>query len=441
MTCHPDIFVSIASYRDPQLIPTLNDMISNAAAPHCLHIAVCWQDEEDFSVFSEAGFTSANPASAGECRRFFFKGASVTVIRRHYLASEGACWARHLSETCYREENYFLQVDSHSRFITGWDQQMIAMLEALTSLSELPILSAYPPGYQPGDDEPKSKQRSVSRMIFREFTREGIPMVGSQAFSAPGPVRGSYLAGGFIFAPGRFVRDVPNDPHIFFAGEEIAMSVRAFTRGYDVYHPHIPLLWHYYKREECAKIWQDHNDEARQQGSISQAWWERDRQSKHRICTLLGLDNDARDIAPPYGLGCRRTLRQFEYQTGLHLRLRAVQPEVAGDEKRAFFAVPPASDSEWLAMFTLWHEKKVTLSLPELPGSGYEFLRLSVYDRDNRLLFTCRLPPADGTPGKEPSATSLSIRFSTPPCCYPQTLRICGWQGETGWGEVTEEKW
>ncbi len=443
MAYQPDIFVSIASYRDPELLPTLKDMISNASAPHCLKIAVCWQDEGDFSLFSDAGFTVSGPAQTEDVRLFYYKGAAVTVIFRHYLTSEGACWARHLSETYYQEESYFLQIDSHCRFIAGWDQQMISLLESLKAISRLPVLSAYPPGYQPGDDGPESRQSSVSRMIFRELTGEGIPMVGSYALTSPVPERGSYLAGGFIFAPGRFVRDVPNDPLIFFSGEEIAMSVRAFTQGYDVYHPPITLLWHYYEREECAKIWEDHNDEARKQGAVTRAWWERDRLSKQRLCTLLGLNDDAREIAPPYGHGHQRSLRQFEYQTGLHLRLGAVQPEVTGDEKRAFFADPPASDAEWLAAFTLWHHREITLTPNEItgPGTGYEFLRLSVYDRDNRLLFTCRLPPSDGTSPQEALATSLSINFSTPPCCYPQTLRICGWQSAAGWGELTEKPW
>ena len=445
MPPQPDIFVSIASYRDPELIPTLKDMTDNASSPQHLHIAVCWQDEGDFSVFSDAGLTVSRQSETQDTLFFCYNGASVTVIYRHYLTSEGACWARHLSETCYQDEPYFLQIDSHCRFIEGWDQQMISLLESLKKISALPVLSAYPPGYQPGDDEQKSKQTSVSRMIFREFTREGIPMVGSHVLTAPRPVRGSYLAGGFIFAPGRFVRDVPNDPQIFFAGEEIGMSVRAFTQGYDVYHPHIPLLWHYYKRAECSKIWQDHNDDARKQGAVSRAWWERDRVSKQRLATLLGLNNDAQEIAPPYGHGDQRTLRQFEYQTGLHLRLKAVQPAVSGDEKQAFFAVPPASDAEWLEAFTLWHHRTITLSPAEItgpgPGAGYEFIRLSVYDRDNRLLFTCRQTPASLTSPDEQSAVSLSIRFSTLPCCYPHRIRTCGWQSGVGWGELTETPW
>jgi hypothetical protein len=37
------IFVQIASYRDPQLLPTLKDMIDKAEHPENLRIGICWQ--------------------------------------------------------------------------------------------------------------------------------------------------------------------------------------------------------------------------------------------------------------------------------------------------------------------------------------------------------------------------------------------------------------
>ncbi|MGK4627081.1 GlcNAc-transferase family protein, partial [Raoultella ornithinolytica] len=132
----------------------------------------------------------------------------------------------------------------------------------------------------------------VSRLIFREFNPQGIPMLTSTPFTATEPVRGSYLAGGFIFTHGDFVSTVPNDPQIFFAGEEIAMAVRAFTYGYDIYHPHKPLLWHFYQRKEHSKVWGDHSNEAKAQGVVDKAWWERDNISKKRVRTLLGLETE-----------------------------------------------------------------------------------------------------------------------------------------------------
>jgi hypothetical protein len=37
------IFVSIASYRDPELLPTLESLLSNAANPDDLTICIAWQ--------------------------------------------------------------------------------------------------------------------------------------------------------------------------------------------------------------------------------------------------------------------------------------------------------------------------------------------------------------------------------------------------------------
>lgn len=76
-------------------------------------------------------------------------------------------------------------------------------------------------------------------------------------------MRCGYLAGVY-FSDGSFAREVPNDPNIFFIGEEIAMAARAFTHGYDIYAPHKILLWHFYTRSEHSKVWSDHNNEAKE---------------------------------------------------------------------------------------------------------------------------------------------------------------------------------
>ncbi len=41
------IFVQIASYRDPQLIPTIEDMLDKAKNPENLVVAITWQHSID----------------------------------------------------------------------------------------------------------------------------------------------------------------------------------------------------------------------------------------------------------------------------------------------------------------------------------------------------------------------------------------------------------
>ena len=41
------IFIQIASYKDPELIPTIKDCISKAKYPDNLSFGICWQHSKD----------------------------------------------------------------------------------------------------------------------------------------------------------------------------------------------------------------------------------------------------------------------------------------------------------------------------------------------------------------------------------------------------------
>ena len=41
------IFVQIASYRDPELIPTVLDLVEKAKNPEALRIVVAWQHDDN----------------------------------------------------------------------------------------------------------------------------------------------------------------------------------------------------------------------------------------------------------------------------------------------------------------------------------------------------------------------------------------------------------
>ena len=49
------IFISIASYRDPELLPTIKDCIANAKYPENLIFAIAWQHslEDEWDTLDE----------------------------------------------------------------------------------------------------------------------------------------------------------------------------------------------------------------------------------------------------------------------------------------------------------------------------------------------------------------------------------------------------
>lgn len=374
------IFVSIASYRDSELIPTLLDMIKMSSGNYRINIAICWQDNGDTTLFSDNGMTLIEKRLHEEHDLYIFnhQNVQISVLSIHYFLSQGVCWARNHCEKFYNGEDYFLQIDSHCRFIEGWDTEMVSMLNQLKTESQHPVLSSYPPGYIPGDNS--NKQKFVSRLVFRNFTKEGILQLTSVDFKNTSPIRGSFLAGGFIFSEGSFIIDVPNDPQIFFEGEEIAMAVRAFTCGYDIWHPHKILLWHFYGREEHSKIWSDHNGEAKKAGLIDEVWIERDRHSKKRVICLL-KNKDHKHNNPGYSLGNQRSLQEFETIAGIEFESCSVRPEVVEKERCSYFSSHEKKD--WRKMLISANKKILIFPENKLynPIENIEKLHIGVYSK------------------------------------------------------------
>ena len=129
----PAIFVSIASYRDPDCQHTVVDLFAQATHPERIFVGICWQfvPGEDDDCFILA------PPFPDQVRR----------LDVHASESLGACWARHQVQSLWQGEDYYFQVDSHMRFVPGWDERLIEMLELCPSSKA--VLSTYPLAFTP----------------------------------------------------------------------------------------------------------------------------------------------------------------------------------------------------------------------------------------------------------------------------------------------------
>jgi hypothetical protein len=98
------IFVQIASYRDPELLPTIKDCLDKAKYPENLTFGICWQRDEHESL--------------GE----FKDDDRFQIIDVPWHESKGLCWARSLIQKLWNGEKYTMQLDSHHRFAQNWDE-------------------------------------------------------------------------------------------------------------------------------------------------------------------------------------------------------------------------------------------------------------------------------------------------------------------------------
>jgi hypothetical protein len=297
------IFVQIASYRDRELLPTLDDCISKATNPENLVFSIAWQhaeEEEDLDKYKN--------------------DSRFKIIDIPFKESKGTCWARHKIQQNYNDEEYTLQLDSHHRFSQGWDSESISIIKNLQEKGhKKPILTSYLPCYFP-DKQVNEWLQDPWLINIERFLPQGPPFLRPAAIqnykelTEPCPSR--FLSGHFVFTVGSFIKDVPYDPDFYFHGEETSLAIRAFTHGYDLFAPHKVLAWHYYGREGSPRHWGDHN-----------TWSARDKTSYARFRALVGMDDKVTEDLSQYGLGKERTLHDYQQYAGIKFSTRQIHQE------------------------------------------------------------------------------------------------------------------
>lgn len=403
------IFVQIASYRDPELIKTIKDLVDKSDNPKNIRIVVCWQHAEDESLdifrneFTESVATVVNKTKdhfGNEflIHKFYYNDAKIELIDVDYTKSHGACWARNFIQRLFKNEKYTLQLDSHHRFVNNFDTVMINMLEKLRKRSPKPLITAYLPSYDP-DNEPNGRVQEAWKMNFDRFIPEGAvffrpsKMESSELKMDALPAR--FYSAHFAFADGSFAKEVKHDPFYFFHGEEISISARAYTHGYDLYHPTRIVAWHEYTRKNRTKIWDDHTTINRNKGLIQLDWVQRNNSCHNRNRILFEMDGHNRneiDFAE-YGFGDIRNVEDYEKYSGINFKLRGVQSYTIDK-------LPPpnpvySNNADYISSFIRSNDVKILLHTTELDcqSKDYDFWYVGVHDENNIEIYRKDLTP------------------------------------------------
>jgi hypothetical protein len=223
------IFVQLASYHDYELPRTILDAISKSSGKYQINFGV------HYNYFEVDDIELPDLPN-------------VKIQRSKAPHNLGMGISRAVAHQFYDGEDYYLQVDAHTRFRENWDENYVLMIEYYQRLGfEKPLLTSYPKNYwYEGDEVKMDKGWSVSCISFEEdkerFMRERIP--SQMAWACPS--RNLFtrsVSGGSIFTIGPFIK--PN-PDMHSVGEEILIAARAFTSGYDLLVPKEGQLAHLY---------------------------------------------------------------------------------------------------------------------------------------------------------------------------------------------------
>lgn len=359
------IFIQIASYRDPELIPTIKSCLENAKNPENLVFGICRQFHPDDTFDNLSNY---------------YQDDRFRIVDINYKDAKGVCWARNMVQQLYDNEDYTLQIDSHMRFEKNWDETLINMLIDLQNKGiKKPLLTSYVSSYNPQND-PEGRVMVPWRMVFDRFIPEGavffLPETIPNWQELTEPVPSRFYSAHFCFTLGQFSKEVMHNPNFYFHGEEISIAVRAFTHGYDLFHPHKVVIWHEYTRNGRTKHWDDDKE-----------WWKLN-ESAHNLNRLLfGMDgNNQSGHDGKYGFGSERTLRDYEIYSGILFSKRAAQ-QYTLDKK-----YPPnphdfKNEEDWINSFSTIFKHCIDIYKPSLNKNDYDFWAVIFLDGNGQEIF------------------------------------------------------
>ena len=303
------IFISIASYCDPVLPFTLARAVATATDPARLHFGVVEQ--------SPAG--SPRVPAPGH-------GARLSQVHIAVGDARGPCWARALAMSLQDGEDWFLQLDSHMDFDSGWDERLVAQAQALGAPDRDVVVTTYPDAFRFVDGQP---EHVTTGKVLAQVLKPGTTFAAdhpvlsfeAQPVGVDAPVPGFHVGAGCLFAPGRITQRFPYDPWLYFHGEEQALALRLYTHGWDIFHmPALPIHHLYNDAASGAPARPLHWDEAHEAGRET-SWWTLEQRSRARLASLVaGEDLGA------YGLGTVRTLADYAAFSGIDYAARSLSP-------------------------------------------------------------------------------------------------------------------
>lgn len=290
------IFVSIASYRDEQCSLTLSNIIKMAHNPEKLVIVICEQNDENDD----------------ECMKTnYIKGVNIKRIRMDYTEAMGPCWARYLIQNMWEGEQYYLQIDSHTRFVEGWDTICKRDLKSAQKKNNYHVcLSNYVSTYNIKTEEIEINPMR-GPLYIESLETDGFFRFNSKYCNNLKTVKESKgWSGCFSFSSSNIILDAPYDPHtpFLFFGEETDIFARLYTRGWKIFVPKEPVCFTVFDRSYRKTFW-EHKD----QKITSEL-------SKMRLYLRFGILNedivnkipyDIRQNMSIYSLGNKKTFNQF----------------------------------------------------------------------------------------------------------------------------------
>jgi len=212
------IFVSIVSYKDPNIISTVDSLFLNAKKPENIFVSIAVteiQPEQNPWIVELIARSQVN------------KNIRLNSININKSLTFGKL--KKIADSEYNREDYYLSISSRSEFDPHWDDILIKQYDTINNILDTNlIITAEPRGYLPHDDIVKgfvyyTNHKTKVSMQREEYDGSRIPISGYNEFIG----RNNIYTDGSIADEGADLND-------FLIQKEKVKSCEKFLSDYNI---------------------------------------------------------------------------------------------------------------------------------------------------------------------------------------------------------------
>jgi len=297
------IFINIAGYHDYELPKTINNLIHQSSGKYNLFFGV-------HSVFEDKDNIDMPILD------------NVRYIASKAPANLGPGVGRYMAHTLYDNEDYYMVIDSHSRFIKNWDDILINDVIYYQSIGhKKPVLTCYPAAYEYDNlgNEIFHPNDVVGNIVFKKDDEsinnfKNFLNVKNQVVSQTSKYQKS-ISGGFTFTVYPYIN---LNKYIGFE-EEFSVGAMLYTNGFDLLVPSVLPIYHYYS-DPRAGVFEQYNRRGcwQYENNLSSLY----KTLKISQDTIYNMFNS--NIVDKYYLGKERSLKEYAEYAGLNFDTREI---------------------------------------------------------------------------------------------------------------------
>jgi hypothetical protein len=233
------IFVSISSLADTEFLPTIKDLCEKADHPENITISVFLQDEK---CLRDKVLKITNKFGTKLKYEYVYLDQAKGVGHARFQTQ------KHLLPKVHK---YYLQVDSHTRFIDSWDTEIIKKYELSKSHFGKLIYSVYPNNYDCRDKKYFLNITKIptSMQILQDKEKDSPSRYAGRPWPYKGDEFGeikNYFCGGFAFGDSEIFYKYKYSPKILYNGEEPYMSIKLYADNIKIVVPPQDFVFHDY---------------------------------------------------------------------------------------------------------------------------------------------------------------------------------------------------